>query len=196
LEEIEKDMTPILLKDLGMRYPTESSKGRKRYGLYQCQYCQKEFETQTQSVKAGLTKSCGCYKVKISKIQGKASITHGLSNHPLYYIWGSMKARCCNETHISFNSYLGKGIQVCLEWKSNFMSFYIWAIENGWKQGLTLDRINNDGDYTPDNCRWVNRSIQQRNKRIIQRNNTSGFKGVYFNTKESNWNKTIKTESD
>jgi hypothetical protein len=77
LENIEKDMTPLLLEDLGMRYPTDNSKKKRRFGLYQCQYCGKEFETRTVDVKSGNTKSCGCQSKKYKN-------THGMTKHRLY----------------------------------------------------------------------------------------------------------------
>ena len=88
---------------------------------------------------------------------------HGLCEHPLYGIWAAMKTRC-KLNHSKNESWNGRGIRVCDEWLE-FMPFYNWALINGYKKGLTLDRINNDGDYEPDNCRFTTWSIQNSNKR-------------------------------
>ena len=173
-EEIPK---PILLEDLGKMFATENSKGRKRFGLYKCGFCGKEFRTQTFMVKNGNTKSCGCYKkIKVSESAKK----HGLSHTRLYTIFAKIKSRAYNPKNKRYNDYGGRGITVCDEWKNDFMSFYNWAMSNGYSDELSIDRIDNDGNYEPNNCRWTTKVIQARNQRI-QTNNTSGYKGVHFN---------------
>ena len=109
------------------------------------------------------TKSCGCWA---HKKLGDFNRTHGLRNHPLYFSWIRIRSRCKNPNNPAYKNYGGRGISVCKEWQNNMESFYNWAISNGYKPGLTLDRRNNDGDYTPDNCRWVDYYIQENNKRI------------------------------
>lgn len=94
--------------------------------------------------------------------QGKNSYVHGLSFHPLRYIWSGMKQRCYNATHYAYNYYGGKGVEVCDEWKDDLVSFYNWAMSNGYKEGLTIDRIDHNGDYCPDNCRWLSRADNAR----------------------------------
>lgn len=91
----------------------------------------------------------------------KSKNQHSYDN--LYKRYCDMKSRCYNKNKKNYKYYGGRGIKVCDEWKDNFKEFYNWAI-NGWKKGLTLDRINNDDDYKPDNCRWVDR-IEQANNR-------------------------------
>jgi len=88
-----------------------------------------------------------------------------LSDHPLYSIWGSMKSRCLCINDPNYNNYGGRGIKVCDTWKEQFISFYEWAINNGWEKGLLLDRENNDGNYNPDNCRFVDRKTSCNNTR-------------------------------
>ena len=158
-------------------YPTERSKHKLRYGLYKCGFCGTEFKTGSQDVKRGHTKSCGCYqKRRVSETHK----THGKRHTRLYKIWINMKKRTLNSKNKHYINYGGRGITICDEWKNDFMSFYNWAMENGYSDELSIDRIDNDGNYEPNNCRWTTRTIQNRNQRI-QKNNTSGYKGVSYN---------------
>lgn len=110
------------------------------------------------------TNSCGCLKREIFDT-GKSAVTHGMSKTRLYGIWASMKTRCYVKGRDSYAYYGGRGIKVCEEWKDSFETFRDWALNNGYKDELTLDRINGDGDYEADNCRWVTIIEQQSNKR-------------------------------
>jgi hypothetical protein len=89
---------------------------------------------------------------------------HGLGKHPLHSVWASMKFRCNTTKGEVAEKWHDRGIRVCIRWQ-NFLPFYRWSLRNGYKKGLTLDRINNDGDYKPSNCRWTTWSIQNSNKR-------------------------------
>jgi hypothetical protein len=180
---LEKDMTPILLEDLGMRYPTKNSKYKARYGLYQCQYCSKEFETGIQSVNKGATKSCGCQSNKYKN-------THGLKYHKLYGTWSQMKARCYNPKHQYFKDYGGRGIKVCDRWLD--INNFIEDMYSSYLEELTLDRIDVNGNYKPDNCRWATLDTQSRNTRDICSTNTSGFRGVYWHKRENKWVASIR----
>lgn len=119
---------------------------------------------------SGHTKSCGCLRREITNARNKKINTkHHMCEHPLYDKWTFMKSRCYYVKNDSFSDYGGRGIIVCDEWKDNekgFINFYNWSINNGWKKGLTLDRIDNDGNYCPENCRWTDAKKQQRNRRI------------------------------
>ena len=169
-----------VIQDLGMMYPTENSNKKSRYGLYKCGFCGTEFKACTSNIKNGSTKSCGCYhKRRVSE----SHKTHGLRYTRLYNTWSILKNRVLNPKYKQYNDYGGRGITICDEWKNDFKSFYDWAMKNGYSDELSIDRIDNDGNYCPENCRWTTRTIQQRNQRM-QKNNTSGFKGVWFN-KES-----------
>lgn len=95
----------------------------------------------------------------------KNCITHGKRDTKLYNIWSGMKQRCIDKNYSKFNYYGGRGISVCNDWITNFNNFYNWSIANGYKPGLSIDRINNDGNYSPLNCRWIERGNQNRNKR-------------------------------
>lgn len=130
--------------------------------------CGKTWFTRWYGVKSGGTKSCGCKKNEIIQ---KANTIHGMNLnrkvHPIYRAFQNMHSRCnLPVTNKGYKNYVGKGISVCEEW-DRFPAFYKWAIENGWKQGLSLDRYpNNDGNYEPSNCRWATIGEQNRNKGV------------------------------
>ena len=169
---------PILVEDLGMIFSTESSKQKSRYGIYKCGFCGTEFKANTNDVVQGKTRSCGCYSKRRASETHK---THGLGSTRLYNIWADIKKRTLNPKNKRYSDYGGRGITICEEWL-DVQNFYNWAITNGYEEdkGLSIDRIDNDGNYCPENCRWTTSIIQNRNKRI-HKNNISGYKGVYFN---------------
>ena len=176
MEEI-KDMTPKLIGETWRKYPTETSKQKATYGLFECQYCKKEFECQVSNVKSGDTRSCGCQRKGINK-------THGLKSNKFYMKWKSILSRCNNPQNASYINYGGRGITVCNEWLS-LQNFIIWC-EQTYIEGMTLDRINNDGGYSPDNCRWADRLTQTLNQRKMK-HNKSGYVGVYKYKKYNKW---------
>jgi len=96
--------------------------------------------------------------------------THGLSSHPIYNVWAGMKTRCYNPNYQQWKDWGGRGIRVCAEWRESPKAFIEWALENGYKKGLTIDRKENDGDYTPDNCRFIIRAENGRNNRQTKLN--------------------------
>lgn len=108
------------------------------------------------------TKSCGCLR---KELLSKRSNLHHLSNTRIYKIWIDIKKRCYNSKHICYQNYGGRGITMCDDWKNDFKSFYNWSMNNGYQQNLSIDRINNDGNYEPSNCRWTNRKTQNNNTR-------------------------------
>jgi len=114
------------------------------------------------SLAQGATRSCGCLARELSS---ERFTTHGLTDHPLFDIRQSMLGRCFLPNHKNYKDYGGRGITVCEEWQEDFCIFYDWAIANGWKKGYDLDRKDNDGNYEPSNCRFVNRKVSNRNTR-------------------------------
>jgi len=106
------------------------------------------------------------------------SYIHGFRSHPLYMVWRGMKTRCGNKNYIYYKDYGGRGISVCLDWLNNPRAFIQWALSHGWKKGLYLDRKDNDGNYSPDNCRFIDKGLSSRNQRLLYSNNTSGYRGV------------------
>lgn len=131
------------------------------------------------NITSGKTKSCGCEnrksassrfknynKTRVSKFTPDLNESHQLSMHPLYTVWSGMLNRCYNPNDISFCNYGAKGVIICEEWRTNFLSFYNWAINNGWEQGLQIDKdINGDGKlYSPNTCVFVTRKVNCRNR--------------------------------
>ena len=115
------------------------------------------------NLKNNRTKSCGCIKMEVLL---KRNTKHSQRHTKLYEVWKTMKQRCYNPNNKSYKNYGGRGISICDEWKNNFMSFYNWSIENNYKEGLSIDRINVNGNYEPSNCRWTTRVVQQNNTRV------------------------------
>ena len=107
----------------------------------------------------GKIRSCGCLAEKNTD-----QTTHGMSKTHLYGVWNSMKCRCNNPNTQHYKNYGARGIAVCDEWNADFMAFHDWAMSNGYHEGLTIDRIDVDGNYCPENCRWTSWKDQQNNR--------------------------------
>lgn len=111
--------------------------------------------------------NCGCTKRNANRPKRLNVKTHHMTGSRIYHIWKSMRYRCStkNKESRDYRDYVLRNIKVCEEWQNNFESFYQWAMSNGYRDDLSIDRIDNDGDYCPENCRWVSNTVQQRNRR-------------------------------
>lgn len=138
--------------------------------------CGTERIVEGKHLRYGTSMSCGCLCLEINakRLQGnKIGYKHGLVNHPLRAIRKAMVDRCYNTKNLFYKNYGGRGITVCKEWLDSLQVFHEWAISNGWVKGLSLDRINNDGDYEPTNCRWITISENSRRPKTRLNNYTS-----------------------
>lgn len=136
------------------------SSGKKRsQWLCECE-CGNRCVVQAGHLKSGHTQSCGCLNRDVVKERA----THRESKTHLYFVWKSMRQRCKNPNNSRYRDYGGRGIDICKEW-DEFLNFKDWALKNGYKEGLTIDRINNDLGYSPSNCRVVDYIVQANNKR-------------------------------
>ena len=135
-------------------------KKEKYFWLCKCD-CGNETIVESYRLRKGLTKSCGCLRIK-------ANTKHGVWNSKIYRIYFGMLARCYKPRDKYYKYYGQKGIKVCEEWKNNFKNFYEWALKNGYKEGLSIDRIDSDKNYEPLNCRWVTLKEQGRNKKNVK----------------------------
>lgn len=132
--------------------------GNKRRYKCVCD-CGTETIVFSSNLKRGNTRSCGCLRTEKLVSRNK---THGMRGTKLYGIWASMRSRCNNPHNKEYHRYGGRGIVCCEEWK-DFTQFKEWALKSGYEDGLSLDRIDNDGDYCPHNCRWATREQQSSN---------------------------------
>lgn len=130
---------------------------------WECQCdCGNITQVSRANLTTGHTTSCGCYAMELAK-GNKYGETHGQSRTRLYSTWQGMKQRCYDKNVVEYQYYGAKGISVCEDWM-DFPAFSAWAKANGYKRHLTIDRIDNAGNYTPENCRWVTAKQQSRNK--------------------------------
>ena len=135
-------------------------RGSRVFVLCQCD-CGKQKVINYESIIRGLSKSCGC-----TNIENPPNKKHGLDGCCLNNIWYCMKSRCYNKNHFEFKYWGGKGVSVCDEWRNDFISFYNWAMSHGYSDELSIDRIDGNGNYCPDNCRWATPLEQVLNRSV------------------------------
>ncbi len=159
-------MSKTFRKDLtGQRFGRltviEFVPNEKSHSYWKCKCdCGNECVVSTDNLKNANVTSCGCYHKEMF-----CNLKHGKRKSRLYKTWQNMKTRCYNQRNKNYKYYGERGIMLCDEWKDDFKAFHDWAMQNGYNDTLTIDRIDVNGDYEPSNCRWVTMKEQGRNKR-------------------------------
>ncbi len=163
--KLRRDLTDKIFGKL--RVLSRAENDRRNYVQWNCKCkCGKETVVRSNALIQKHTGSCGCYGREQRLLR---NLKHGLSKHPLYLTRTNMLQRCYNEKNPVFPDYGGRGIKVCQSWKEDPVSFVEWGLENGWEKGLQLDRIDNDGGYSPVNCRFVTHRKNTSNTRAQHR---------------------------
>lgn len=170
------------LEILGEQFPIRQYGKRLQFVVCKCD-CGAVVVAQLSKLTSGHTKSCGCLHLEILC---EKRLKHGESATRLYVIWRRMRSRCKERFGKTFEKYRGRGVSVCREWDS-FENFKKWAIQSGYQNGLTIDRRHSNGNYDPENCRWVNEVRQSQNRRKITRPASSRFKGVSLQSGTNRW---------
>ena len=148
------------IKNSGKRTPS----GRHIYWLCQCD-CGKTKLVTANNLTTGHTQSCGCLHTEATRKMGRANTIHGDARgkiRGIYLTWVSMRHRCYSPKNASYKYYGKRGIIICDEWKDSYKVFKKWALSNGYRPGLTIDRIDPKGSYEPSNCQWLTKSENSR----------------------------------
>lgn len=148
------------------------------YAICKCD-CGNIHKARVSHIKSNKILSCGCLQKEMCK---KCNTTHAKRYSRIYAIWCGIKSRCTNKNRKNYKNYGGRGITICEEWINDFINFYNWSMANGYRDDLTIDRIDVNGNYEPSNCRWVTMEIQAINKRI---KNKYGINGICWNKRDN-----------
>lgn len=143
---------------------------KRKMASTECIHCESIKNMRLSDFISNVAVSCKCRAVK-----------HGMNRTKIYSVYANIKYRCYNSNHHEFHNYGGKGIIVCDEWlgENGFANFYEWALNNGYEEGLTIDRLNSDGNYEPNNCQWITRSENTaKSNKICQHRKAN--KGTYY----------------
>lgn len=162
---------PKLIEDLGI-FAKNNTKPT-RWGLYECPLCSATWVARTYDVNSGTTSNCVPCGNNLTAL---AKVKHSGCATKLYSLWSSIRDRCTNKNDKRYKNYGGRGITRCPEW-NDFAAFRDWALATGYTEGLSIERMNNDGSYEPNNCTWVPLSDQAANRNINTKN-TTGYIGV------------------
>ena len=174
-----------LVENLGYMYPKKTNIQKELFCIYRCQ-CGKTFKARASNVNRGITKSCGCYQKEIARIQ---KTTHGFKKHRLYDTWQNMKKRVFDKKNSHYKYYGDRGITICDRWLK--IENFIEDMYPTYQEGLSIDRINNDGNYEPSNCRWATNEMQTINRHNFS-NSLSKYRGVTFDKNNNMWKSRIQ----
>lgn len=184
MSEKNQNKTLLLIESIGYLPATATSKRKEWYGIYQCE-CGNKITTIIRRVNSGKIKSCGCSRM--------GNRTHGMHKHRLYFTWINIIRRTTHTDYKSYKNYGGRGIDVCERWLN--IANFIEDMYPTYEEGLSIDRINNDKGYYPDNCRWTTNAVQNRNTRRLRSSNSNGWRGVYFNKTAEKWYARISVDN-
>ncbi len=177
------DRTGIVYSYLTAKRVDKEHRGGLTWWVCEC-VCGSLVSVRGNGLTAGSNKSCGCMK---GTLISKANTKHGLRNHPTYECWRHMLSRCENKKATDYRYYGAKGIKVCKDWH-DVTVFIKWASSNGWKPGLTIDRIRSKGNYVPSNCRFITQSENSsRNSGKMKASNTSGYVNICKSKNKKRW---------
>lgn len=163
-----------VIKQVGF---TEPNKYNQRYALWLCKCdCGNEIIRSTDVLKRGKS-SCGCREKEVLEEMKQKNTTHNMTHTRLYRIYKGMIGRCYYKCFARYNAYGGRGITVCEEWKNDRTKFFDWALNNGYREDLTIERIDVNGNYEPSNCKWIPMSEQYKNKQSNAKPLLQPYKG-------------------